>query len=79
MPVEPVAEPLFTPTELAQNEKRKSAMVELFVSQEPVLIIGSGCSVRLKYPTWQGLLAKHSIAADHDKQFLCVMPHDPQD
>ena len=37
MPVEPVAEPLFTPTELAQNEKRKNAMVELFVSQEPVL------------------------------------------
>jgi hypothetical protein len=51
VPVEPVAEPLFTPAELAQNEKRKSAMVELFVSQEPVLIIGSGSSVRLKYPT----------------------------
>ena len=84
MPVEPVAEPLFTPTELAQNEKRKTAMVELFVSQEPVLIIGSGCSVQLKYPTWQGLLAKltdlaHSIAADHGTQFVSVEPHPPQD
>src|SRR5690348_462764 len=84
MPVEPVAEPLFTPTELAQNEKRKTAMVELFVSQEAVLIIGSGCSVRLKYPTWQGLLAKltdlaHSIAADHGTQFVSVEPHPPQD
>lgn len=84
MPFEPVAEPLFTPTELAQNEKRKSAMVELFVSQEPVLIIGSGGSVRLKYPTWQGLLAKltdlaHSIAADHGTQFVSVEPNPPQD
>jgi hypothetical protein len=77
-------EPLFTPAELAQNEKRKAAMVELFKSQEPVLIIGAGCSVRLQYPTWQGLLAKltdlaQSVAADHSTQFVSVEPHPPQD
>ena len=84
MPVEPVAEPLFTSAELAQNEKRKTAMVKLFVSQEPVLIIGSGCSVRLKYPTWPGLLANltglaHRIASDRGKEFRPVEPDPPQD
>jgi hypothetical protein len=84
MPVEPPVEPLFTPADLAQNEKRKSAMVDLFVSQEPVLIIGSGCSVRLKYPTWPRLLSEltdlaRSIATDHDTEFLPVEPDPPQD
>ncbi|HTU47273.1 MAG TPA: SIR2 family protein [Bryobacteraceae bacterium] len=81
---EPIGKPLLTPTELAQNEKRKTVMVELFVSKEPVLIIGSGCSVRLKLSNLAGF-AKEAhgprprFAADHDKQFLSVMPHDPQE
>jgi SIR2-like domain len=84
MPLEPVAEPLFTPTELAQNERRKAAMVKLCVSQEPVLIIGSGCSVRLRYPTWPGLLTKltglaHMIASDRGKEFRPAEPDPPQD
>ncbi|HEX4231242.1 MAG TPA: SIR2 family protein [Bryobacteraceae bacterium] len=83
MPVEPVAGPLFTPAELAQNEKRKTAMVKLFVSQEPVLIIGSGCSVRLKYPTWPGLLANltslaQRVASDRGKEFRPVEPDPPK-
>src|SRR5580658_6583711 len=77
------AELLFTPEELTQNETRKQAMMDLFVSNEPVLIIGSGCSVRLKYPTWPGLLSKladlaRSIAADHDIEFLSEEPDPPQ-
>jgi hypothetical protein len=78
------AELLFTPEELTQNETRKQAMMDLFVSQEPVLIIGSGCSVRLKYPTWPGLLSKladlaRSVAADHDTEFRPVEADPPQD
>jgi hypothetical protein len=84
MPLEPVAEPLFTPTELAQNERRKASMLKLFVSQEPVLIIGSGCSARLKYPTWPGLLANlaglaQRIGSDHGREFRPVEPEPPQD
>jgi hypothetical protein len=84
MPVEPLIDPLFAPSELAQNETRKRAMMDLFVSQEPVLIIGSGCSARLKYPTWPGLLSKladlaRGIAGDHDTEFLSEEPDPPQD
>ena len=79
-----MVDPLFAPEELAQNERRKRAMMDLFISQEPVLIIGSGCSVRLNYPTWPGLLSKladlaRSVAADHDTMFLPVEPDPPQD
>jgi hypothetical protein len=74
MPLEPVATPLFTPEELAQNEIRKRAMVDLFVSEETVLVIGAGCSVRLKYPTWPALLSKLAalaaeVANDHGAEF----------
>ena len=84
MPAEPAVDPLFAPEELAQNERRKRAMMDLFISQEPVLIIGSGCSVRLKYPTWPGLLSKladlaRGVAADHDTTFLPIEPDPPQD
>ena len=34
-----IVDPLFAPQELAQNERRKRAMMDLFISQEPVLII----------------------------------------
>ena len=74
MPPEPVATPLLTPEELAQNEGRKRAMVDLFVSEETILVIGAGCSVRLKYPTWRALLSRleslaAEIAKDHGTEF----------
>ncbi len=59
-------------------------MMHLFISQEPVLIIGSGCSARLRYPTWPVLLSKlaalaRGIAADHDTEFRSAEPDPPQD
>jgi hypothetical protein len=74
MPLEPGGPQLFSPKELAQNEIRKRAMVDLFLSEEAVLVIGAGCSVRLKYPTWEALLSKLAalaveIADDHHVKF----------
>ena len=74
MPLDPVAPQLFTPEESAQNEARKRAMMELFVSEEAVLVIGAGCSVRLQYPSWPALLEKltalaSEIAADRSAAF----------
>lgn len=62
MGLEPV-EPLFTPEELVRNENQKRAMAKLFVSGETVLVIGSGCSAPLKYPTWPALLSKLTALA----------------
>src|SRR5690348_6400243 len=63
MRLEP-AQPLFTPEELDQNEIRKRHMIKLFASEETVLVIGSGCSARLEYPTWPTLLTKLAALAE---------------
>jgi hypothetical protein len=73
MPPNPI-ELLFAPEELAQNEARKRAMLELFMSGEAILVIGAGCSSRLGYPTWTQLLAEltrlaRQIAADSGLNF----------
>jgi hypothetical protein len=38
-------------------------MMDLFVSEEAVLVIGDGCSVRLQYPSWRELLERLTALA----------------
>lgn len=47
---------IFTPEERNENEERKRELIDLVVSGEAVLIVGSGSSARLGYVTWNGLI-----------------------
>ena len=49
---------IFTPEERDENAKRKRELIELVASEEAVLIVGAGSSVRVGYPDWPCLLKK---------------------
>lgn len=55
MSIEP-SEPLFSPRELADNQRAKAQLIDACVSQESVLVAGAGLSKRLGYPLWNELL-----------------------
>lgn len=47
---------VFTPEERNENAERKRELINLVVSGEAVLIVGSGSSARVEYETWAELL-----------------------
>ena len=47
---------IFTLEERNKNNERKHELIELVASEEAVLIVGAGSSVRVGYPDWFGLL-----------------------
>ena len=47
---------VFTPEERNENAERKRELINLVVSGEAVLIVGSGSSARVEYETWEELL-----------------------
>jgi hypothetical protein len=50
------SEPLFSPKELADNQRAKAELIDACISQESVLVAGAGLSKRLGYPLWNELL-----------------------
>lgn len=50
--------PIFTQNELDENETKKKKLEELILSEQAVLVVGTGSSVELGYPNWAQLLDK---------------------
>lgn len=49
---------IFTPEELNENIQRKRELIELVASNEAVLMVGAGSSVRVGYVSWRELLKR---------------------
>ena len=49
---------IFTLKEKKENEERKQKLIELIASEEAILFVGAGSSVRVGYPDWFSLLQK---------------------
>ena len=55
---------IFTPEERDENEERKRELIDLVASGEAVLMVGAGSSARVRYVTWDGLIAELESLAD---------------
>jgi hypothetical protein len=68
-------QPLFSAEESIENQQRKTELIEACASTESILVVGSGLSNRLGYPTWSELLENLqnlvlSLAKDHALPFI---------
>lgn len=55
--------PIFTPTELEQNEVQKNKLADLIASTEAVLVVGAGSSASVGYGTWPTLISDLELLA----------------
>ena len=55
---------IFAPEERDENTERKRELIELIASEEAILIVGAGSSVRLGYPDWHSLIKKLEVLAN---------------
>lgn len=57
---------IFNSEELKENDERKRELIKFVASEEAVLIVGAGSSVRVGYLDWSGLLKKLEDLAGDD-------------
>ncbi|MEO9802033.1 MAG: SIR2 family protein [Reichenbachiella sp.] len=50
-----------------ENSRSENILFETLKSGTGILFVGSGCSIRLKYPSWKGLLEKFSQKIEDPK------------
>lgn len=52
------------------NESRKQALIEVVQSGDAVLMVGAGCSCKVRYPSWHGLLTQlENVAVAANSKF----------
>lgn len=63
-------QPIFTPKELEHNSKLREELFGLVASGDSILFVGSGLSMSVDYPSWDGLLLRlEGLAQRVNNQF----------
>lgn len=63
-------EPLLNSTELTENSQYRRELLDLIASQEAIAFVGAGPSMRVGYPSWNGLVEQLEVLAQECGEFI---------